>query len=341
MNADKPTGAPRLISATTQGMPAGDKFSYWNEVICRTVVDLDCRPLEQPSFEASIGGFEVPGLGVYDIHTQPHLVYREATEIARLDNDALVVNYVTSGTLYSQQDGRSVFLKPGDAAISDAARPYFLRFDQPLGCVSVKIYKSDLGLRPDTLAQATATSLLAGSSLQPLVYGYMSQLLQRMGGLEPAAALRASGVFKELLTASLQQVMAPHGVLSESRSVSLLRVKQFVERQLCDPSLDAHTVSKGVNLSARYINKLFEAEQTSLGRFVWRRRLERCAEKLADARFAHQSISTIALEHGFNDLSHFSRAFRARWGESPRQYRDSRLLQRRPSVTAGLLAARA
>lgn len=328
MHPDKTDGAPTLISASTRDLPAADKFSYWNDVICRTVVDLDCRPLAQPDFEASIGGFETPGLGVYDIHTRPHLVYREAAELARLDNDALVINYVTAGTLYSQQDGRSVFLKPGDAAISDAARPYFLRFDDPLGCVSVKIGKSDLGLRPDSLARATATSLLGGSSLQPLVFGYMNELLRRVGDLEPTAAMRAAGVFKELLTASLQQVLAPDhlplSALSEYRAVSLLRIKQFVEHRLCDPDLDTHAVSRGVRLSARYINKLFEAEQTSLGRFIWRRRVERCAEKLGNARFAKESISTIAFGHGFNDLSHFSRAFRTRFGESPSQYRETR-----------------
>jgi AraC family transcriptional regulator, positive regulator of tynA and feaB len=325
MNPEATSAQPRMVWASTRDLPARDKFGYWNDVICRTVVDLDCRPLAQPDFEASIGGFEAPGLGVYDIHTQPHLVYREAAEIARLDNDALVINYVTAGTLYSEQDGRSVFLKPGDAAISDAARPYFLRFDEPLGCVSVKIYKSDLGLRQGSLAHATATSLLGGSSLQPLVFGYMSELLRRMDGLEPAAALCATGVFKELLTASLKQVVAPdEQPLSEYRSVSLLRVKQFVEQHLCDPDLDAQTVSRGVALSTRYINKLFEAEQTSLGRFIWRRRLERCAQKLGNPLLARQSVSTIALDCGFNDLSHFSRAFRTRFGESPRQYRETR-----------------
>ena len=40
--------------------------------------------------------------------------------------------------------------------------------------------------------------------------------------------------------------------------------------------------------------------------------------KLRDSAFAHLSVSVIALEHGFNDLSHFSRAFRLKYGQSPR-----------------------
>ncbi len=107
------TGGLRLVSARTDHLPERDKFSYWNEVICRTVVDLDCRPIAQPHFEASIGGFDAPGLGVYDIHTYAHLVYRDKAEISRLDNDALIINYVTAGRLHSEQDGRAIELQAG------------------------------------------------------------------------------------------------------------------------------------------------------------------------------------------------------------------------------------
>jgi AraC family transcriptional activator of tynA and feaB len=322
MNIHGQPQAPVLVSARTDGLAERDKFSYWNEVICRTVVDLDCRPLAQPRFEASIGGFDAPGLGVYHIHTRPHLVYRDAAEISRLDNDALIINFVTAGSLYSEQDGRAVVLKPGDGAISDAARPYFLRFDDPLGCVSVKVYKSELRHRVAGVERITARSLAKGSSLNPLVFDYMASLLKHVPTMEGSAALRAAEIFKELLSASLSEMVRQSPVpMSEYRAVSLLRVKAFIDRHLRNPALNAALVAQGLKLSARYINKLFEAEQSSLGRHVLRRRLERCAAELSDSARAHLSISVIALESGFNDMSHFSRTFRAKYGLSPRDFR--------------------
>jgi AraC family transcriptional regulator, positive regulator of tynA and feaB len=314
--------APALVSARTDGLPEREKFSYWNDVICRTVVDLECRPVAQPRFEASIVGFDAPGLGVYHIHTQPHLVYREAAEISRLDNDALIINFVTAGSLYSEQDGRAVVLKPGDGAISDAARPYFLRFDDPLGCVSVKVSKSELRHRVAGIERITAQSLAKGSTLNPMVFGYMGGLLQHVPTMEGEAALRATEIFKELLSASLSEMLRGSPVpMSEYRAVSLLRVKAFVDRHLCNPALNPTFVTQGLKLSARYINKLFEAEKSSLGRHIWQRRLESCAAKLRDAGFVHVSVSAVALEHGFNDLSHFSRSFRSKYGLSPREFR--------------------
>ena len=84
------SSTPRLVSACTDGLPDREKFDYWNEVICRTVIDLDCRPIEQPRFDASIEGFDAFGIGAYHIHTRAHLVYRGKQEIGRLDDDALM-----------------------------------------------------------------------------------------------------------------------------------------------------------------------------------------------------------------------------------------------------------
>lgn len=314
--------APVLVSATTENLPAKDKFSFWNEVICRTVVDLDCRPIAKPNFEASIGGFDSPGLGVYDIHTRPHLVYRGAAEISRLDSDALIINYVTAGSLYSEQDGRATVLGPGDGAISDAARPYFLRFDDPLGCVSVKVNKSDLLHRVSGIERVTAQSLAQGSSLNSLVFGYMGNLIREMPRLERESALRGAEIFKELLAASLNEMLRKAPVpMSEYRAVCLLRVKAFIDRHLGDPALNPAFVAGEMKLSVRYLNKLFEAEKSSLGRHIWQRRLERCAARLREPAFDHLGVSVIALEHGFNDLSHFSRTFRAKYGLAPREYR--------------------
>jgi AraC-like DNA-binding protein len=318
--------APVLVSARTDDLPAKHKFSYWNEVICRTVVDLDCRPIAQPHFEASISGFDAPGLGVYHIHTQPHLVYREAAEISRLDSDALVINFVTAGSLYSEQDGRAVLLQAGDGAISDAARPYFLRFDDPLGCVSVKVNKSELRQRVAGIERITAQSLAQGSTLNPLVFGYMGNLLRHVPTMEGTAALRAVDIFKELLAASLSEMLRGSPVpMSEYRAVSLLRVKAFVDRHLGNPELNPAFIAQGLKLSTRYINRLFEAEKSSLVRHIWQRRLERCAATLRDGAFAHLSISVIAMQHGFNDLSHFSRTFRVKYGLSPRDFRAAEL----------------
>jgi AraC-like DNA-binding protein len=56
---------------------------------------------------------------------------------------------------------------------------------------------------------------------------------------------------------------------------------------------------------------------------VLKSRLDRCREALRDPRQTTCSISQIAYCWGFNDLSHFDKAFRARFGMAPRQWRGA------------------
>ncbi len=76
-----------------------------------------------------------------------------------------------------------------------------------------------------------------------------------------------------------------------------------------------------MGLLVRYLNRLFNAEQTSLMRYVWNRRLEKCRDELVQPGTGSQRVADIAMRWGFSDMSHFSRAFKARFGISPRECR--------------------
>jgi transcriptional regulator GlxA family with amidase domain len=110
--------------------------------------------------------------------------------------------------------------------------------------------------------------------------------------------------------------------MSQNRSMLLLRIKDFVERNLRDPGMNTAMVASGVRLSPRYINDIFKEDQTSLMRYVWSRRLENCRKDLLSQSRTGQRVSDIALRWGFNDFSHFSRAFKQSFGHAPRDYRQ-------------------
>jgi AraC-like DNA-binding protein len=59
--------------------------------------------------------------------------------------------------------------------------------------------------------------------------------------------------------------------------------------------------------------------------WVRTRRLEAAREELARTGAAHRSIAAVAARWGFSNPSHFSRAFRERYGMSPVQWRSAHL----------------
>ncbi len=124
----------------------------------------------------------------------------------------------------------------------------------------------------------------------------------------------------DLLTRALTSVRPQFCNLSRSRHAALEGIKAYIERHLADPRLEAAKIASGIGLSTRYINHLFAQEHTSLMRYVWNSRLERCRRAMLTAS-DDCTVSELAYRCGFNDPAHFSRVFKRRFGYSPRAYR--------------------
>ena len=67
---------------------------------------------------------------------------------------------------------------------------------------------------------------------------------------------------------------------------------------------------------------LFEGEDTTFSEFVLGERLAWTMRTLCDPASSSRSISTIALDAGFGDLSYFNRVFRRTYGETPSDARN-------------------
>jgi acetamidase/formamidase/AraC-like DNA-binding protein len=118
-----------------------------------------------------------------------------------------------------------------------------------------------------------------------------------------------------------------------TQAAILHRLCQTIERKLDDPDLTPARVAEFEGISERYLQKLFEGSGSSFTHYLRERRLQRTSAELSNPAEAHHSISEIAFRNGFNDSAHFSRAFRHRFGLSPREFRQQEL-ERAAAATA-------
>lgn len=111
--------------------------------------------------------------------------------------------------------------------------------------------------------------------------------------------------------------------LDDSQRVSSQRrrVLDYIAAHLDDPRLDVQSVARASGISARYVHLLMHRTGRTFSRYVLEHRLERCRSAL-EIRSGRGTITDIAFRWGFNDVSHFSRVFRRRYGVSPREIRD-------------------
>jgi AraC family transcriptional activator of tynA and feaB len=284
------TGAASMqpCFASTAGVRPRERFDYWHDVVCRNLVDLEYQLIGEGQFDATFHATPMSALQLCRIQASPHSATRSGAGISRTGSESVVFNFVLSGSLIAEQDGRVARLKVGDGALCDADRPYKLHQDQPFEIACIRIPRRSLASR-------------VGS-----------------------AGLKVSQNFAELLIAMVAEFAEAASLpLSEYRGLALMRVKDAIERNLGRTDLAPATIAAELKLSPRYINQLLEAEGTSLSRYIWGRRLERAAEQLRDSNLRGRSVSQIAMDNGFNDLSHFSKAFRGRFAQAPRDYRNT------------------
>ena len=153
----------------------------------------------------------------------------------------------------------------------------------------------------------------------------LSTALDEAPSKQPAEANRIANHLLDLLSLALTAGPEAGGAGRKTAySTSMLRrIQETIEQQLDDEGRSPERIAAAHHISVRYINKLFEREGTSLARWIRMRRLERCRMDLEDPAKSDHSISDIAYANGFGNISSFNRAFRSRFGLSPRTLQNS------------------
>jgi AraC-like DNA-binding protein len=109
------------------------------------------------------------------------------------------------------------------------------------------------------------------------------------------------------------------------RETDRARIQSYIQRNLVDPDLSIERIADRMQCTKRYLHKVFSDEGQTLNQYIWAQRLERCRTQLCRAELAGKSITEIAFSCGFSNAAHFSRSFRARFGQPPRAYRRTML----------------
>lgn len=120
----------------------------------------------------------------------------------------------------------------------------------------------------------------------------------------------------------------PAPILHEPLSPSALQepdvgasVRQIVVTLLSDGHPDIRRVAASACMSARTLQRRLHAEGLTFGRVVARARFEEARRLLADPA---RKVIDVALDLGYSDPAHFTRAFRRWAGIAPRRFRRRR-----------------
>jgi len=102
-------------------------------------------------------------------------------------------------------------------------------------------------------------------------------------------------------------------------------IKQYISVNLKDPELTPALIAYKHCISTRYLHMLFKREGVSISDWIKIARIEGCKSDIARLSHRELSVTDIALDWGFNDLSTFYRLFKQATGLAPGQYKKSLL----------------
>jgi transcriptional regulator GlxA family with amidase domain len=106
------------------------------------------------------------------------------------------------------------------------------------------------------------------------------------------------------------------------RCALMLRIHAYIQKNLGDCQLSPASIAATHCISLRTLQRLFASRNTTVATSIRRQRLGRCCRDLVRSGTEREPIYATALRWGFSDAAVFTRAFRAAYGMSPREYRD-------------------
>jgi AraC-like DNA-binding protein len=269
---------------------------------------------------ADLGGLRISSI-------RSNVTKVERTPILSRDDLApsLMLGLQVSGSSLVVQDGREAVVRPGDLVMYSSTSPYTLVDSKGYRQHQFRMPLERLALPGDVVRQVTATRLSPGHPVAGLAAGYFRHLAGRPGAFADAGADAVSQASMELIRA----VISTHlDVTSSATKASLeatlqLRILEYVRAHLGDPSLNAARVAAAHHISRRQLYNVLAEGGISLGDWIRSRRLQACRYELGSGLSQHVTIASVAQRWGFRDPPSFGRLFRAEYGLSPRQWRQT------------------
>jgi len=247
---------------------------------------------------------------------------RSTRQIRRSDPEMCKIDVTMSGRFSSEQAGRQTTLVAGTFTFVDLSRPHRVAASRA-ALTAVMFPRALLPLRDKDLRELTGVAFDASGSAGALVTAVIRQMATDLDAYEGHGGARVAPTVLDLISAALAaRVDRPAALPAESRRRVLVeRIRAYIESNLGDPDLSPRAIAARHHISARFLHRLFEPEESTVADLIRHRRLARCRRDLLDPTLEATPVSAIAARWGLRDAAYFNRLFHLTYGLPPGEYR--------------------
>lgn len=275
-------------------------------------------------FRARFDGAHIDETFVGRIDVVPTTCTRTKSDIANSSGEYFCASFNLAGLMTVEQRDVENTTRPGDLVIFDSGRPAQVtcrprQGRHMSGAIALMIPKQRFDCE---LGNSFDNVVIPREKLLPALSNTFTLLTDRL----PVASLAEVTAITE---ACIELLPVAAGCFDRTAQASdsgltangkLRQVLAFIDTRLGDPRLSAQSAAEAFSLSERYIHKLFAHTGLTFGAYVMAQRLAHVRNELLNE---DSRIASIAYKWGFNDLTTFNRAFRRRYGCTPRALRGT------------------
>jgi AraC-like DNA-binding protein len=311
-----------LQSWTTQDVPQRERFEYWSDAICRAVLNVAVQPPLASEFHGQISTRRTPSISYVSFASSAHRIVRDKGAASRAGEESYLVSLQMGGRAHIRQGDKEVVLQGGGLTLVEGWRPFSVQLEGDVSRMLALVPRRVLQSRCPSLRSGTQGSALrvvpAGAPFADLLRDYMLRLSDPANPVSDTVAEALGENLCNLLGVVCGDTVP---VTHSGTGVRREALHAFIRRNLADPTLSPATAAAHLRISLRSVHHLLAGSDFSFGALVMEQRLQAAARSLRDPLQAGRRIAEIAFAWGFNDLSHFNRAFKTRFGLTPGEMR--------------------
>lgn len=206
----------------------------------------------------------------------------------------------------------------GELVMIDESEPYVVDAAETAFASILLPRRAILELRPEI-----GTHLVTATRADSLNALALMQLVRTLARTGPPSQDTADRSIRDAVIALVIGTIETQGVKpcnSRQDGAVHQRARSFVLNHLTEPDLSPERIASGAGISRSSLYRAF-ASTGGVSRFVQNCRVDKIRSLLADVN-ERRSITELALVFGFTSVGHFSRVFRDRTGQSPRDFRS-------------------
>ena len=314
------------VNVDISSTPREGRVGAWTEAICENFYPLD---ISDPADEFEIGrlrNIAIPGVRLGALESDSYRVNRRRKHIGEGGGDYYFLPIPKKRDLVLTQSAQETVVKPGSFVVVSTSEPYQYLQETRNQLLTVRVDGPLMRERIPTIDDMLAGDRTGDLPLVRIFSRFVASVLMEGDQLDADAAQVIAPKLLDLLALALVSPESGNtSSESSARLAHLRRINLTIENRLSDFSFTPATLASELGLSKRYVQRILSESGNTASGIIKARRIATAQRRLADPLRQSESISSIAYSVGFTDVAHFSRAFRAAVGMSPREYRKNSL----------------